>query len=233
MKYFWHPVTFTLIELLVTITMMTVMVSLLLPALGTAREAGRKSACLSNLRQMGMGLNMYSGEQDGWMPWNTHWSSRFYLYGADSGTSPLSPVYLGKLYPDYIKSGQPFYCPSLAVKNERHSYSYNAAYLKNLEKWYPPYQGNVVRGGYFYRQKLDGLVNAPRKIVQLPPKTAVVHDILITVSCPPEQYACHNKDGGYNVLYLDGCAKWFPDKWFPLMNSQVEYDAKEREMDRN
>ncbi len=60
---------FTLIELLVVIAVVAVLIGILLPALGAARESGRTSACLSNLRQLSMGWNAYADEnQDVMVP---------------------------------------------------------------------------------------------------------------------------------------------------------------------
>jgi len=53
---------FTLIELLVVISIVTLLIAVLLPALGAAREAGRAAVCLSNLRQVGIGGQAYLNE---------------------------------------------------------------------------------------------------------------------------------------------------------------------------
>lgn len=53
---------FTLIELLVVIAIIAVLIGILLPALGSARQTSRTLMCLSNLRQLSMGWSMYADE---------------------------------------------------------------------------------------------------------------------------------------------------------------------------
>ena len=59
---------FTLIELLVVVSVIAVLSALLLPALGIVRSAARSTGCLSNLRQVGLGLAGYQNEWENLLP---------------------------------------------------------------------------------------------------------------------------------------------------------------------
>jgi prepilin-type N-terminal cleavage/methylation domain-containing protein/prepilin-type processing-associated H-X9-DG protein len=65
---------FTLIELLVVISIIALLIGILLPVLGAARGAGQQSACLSNCRQMGIGIQLYSTDSNQYLP--THYQYR-------------------------------------------------------------------------------------------------------------------------------------------------------------
>jgi prepilin-type N-terminal cleavage/methylation domain-containing protein/prepilin-type processing-associated H-X9-DG protein len=58
---------FTLIELIVVIGVIAVLIGILLPVLSNARLRAKRVQCMSNLRQVGQALLMYSQEWDGWM----------------------------------------------------------------------------------------------------------------------------------------------------------------------
>ena len=59
---------FTLIELLVVVAIIAILAALLLPGLREARESAKATVCQSNLRQTGLGFNVYGTDSDGGWP---------------------------------------------------------------------------------------------------------------------------------------------------------------------
>lgn len=92
---------FTLIELLVVIAIIGILASILFPVFARTRENARKSACMNNLKQLGMGLLQYTQDYDEKYPCGLKDTAD---YGIGIGWG-------GQAYP-YIKSTQVFLCPS-------------------------------------------------------------------------------------------------------------------------
>ncbi|MFG0250987.1 MAG: prepilin-type N-terminal cleavage/methylation domain-containing protein [Phycisphaeraceae bacterium JB051] len=111
-----HQQAFTLIELLVVISIISLLIAILLPALGAARKRANQISCAAKLKQWGILVHSYTNDWDGWVcparpdPTNSNTNSQFWV---------------GK-YGTYLEigywEGSPnsmYYCPSATKINGR------------------------------------------------------------------------------------------------------------------
>ncbi|WCJ58639.1 prepilin-type N-terminal cleavage/methylation domain-containing protein [Fontisphaera persica] len=129
---------FTLIELLVVIAIIAILAALLLPSLGRAKRSARATACLSQLRQMGVALELYVQEHEDRLP------SCPMLPSTDTNQTSI----MAALHP-YLKNKDIWRCPEddSIFPREQTSYEWNAflngASYTRPETWSPVTQSIV------------------------------------------------------------------------------------------
>ncbi len=115
---------FTLIELLVVISVITLLIALLLPALSKARDAANAAVCMSQVRQIGLALTAYCEDHKGWLPivhqlggGNYVWWDRMLPY-----TYPAHSKYAFSPLRDKANI---FHCPDHAASDPSYSLNFN------------------------------------------------------------------------------------------------------------
>jgi len=89
----------TLLELLVVVSTIGVLAGLLLPSLGRAKEAARRTVCATNLRSLGQALHLYALAQEGSFP-------------VEELCGNPQRLLVDSLYPRWVSARVVFYCPS-------------------------------------------------------------------------------------------------------------------------
>ena len=174
---------FTMVDLLVSMAVMALLVSMLLPSLGRAREAGYRTASASNIRQQAIGMQVYAYDRNGQMPTSIFRSKdndgidapeqmvflrvnvNDALVGTQRGAPKANAEFswdgLGRLFQlEYLSKGEVFYNPS---HDSIHTYDRYADRFNGAE-------GEIV-SNYHYRWDAQ-----MRSIDRIRPQTTLIAD---------------------------------------------------------
>jgi prepilin-type N-terminal cleavage/methylation domain-containing protein/prepilin-type processing-associated H-X9-DG protein len=223
---------FTLIELLVVIAIIAILAAILFPVFAKAREKARQSSCLSNVKQLALGMMQYCQDYDERFPMCRYDNGRDNVPSPINGTN-VTFTWCENIYP-YVKNAQVFVCPSDATArpstfgtvgtNRGHIWSYGRNYgYFNGDK---AIVNNALTLGQFPQPAETIMLNDTNSCNRSGPRlpnwpgngtTSVDAGITATYFSPR-----HNE--GANFGFFDGHCKWMKFGGVPARMWSLEED---------
>jgi len=200
---------FTLIELLVVIAIIAILAAILFPVFAKAREKARQSSCLSNVKQMMLGVLTYAQDYDERLPfqWQNIVNPTHIVIGQTVATNYYT--WAERIMP-YVKNDQIFQCPSKTFATISHS-AYPTAY-----------HFTACTGGISPSGASMGTINQPANTILLFDGIGNMDsggwtstNLANLLSGTPDAVAtalncttARRHNDGANMAYVDGHAKW-------------------------
>jgi prepilin-type N-terminal cleavage/methylation domain-containing protein len=162
---------FTLIELLVVIAIIAILAAILFPVFAKVREKARQTACLSNIRQLGLAIGQYANDYDDHFP-----------NGADASGRASGWAYT--VYP-YTSSAAVFTCPDDSSQTGQGTFALNgqtrpyasSSYGYNTDFAYQDYFGNPSQSGCGASTCPNGNKSYGQEYMTEPDKTVVLFEV--------------------------------------------------------
>jgi len=210
---------FTLIELLVVISIIAVLAAILFPVFARARENARRASCMSNLKQMGLAVMMYTQDYDEAFPFSNI-PTTVKPPGGWWTPSANAAYWPQILYP-YTKSTQVYVCPSATVDTQNQVYGNYGAnlYLMPNTDAVPLKMAAVVSASTTYMmmdfgnlRAYPGYVKSPDGYYAYLPGEGDLGVALGSTALRPDSlqsdYQSGRHFGDVNMCFADGHVKW-------------------------
>lgn len=229
---------FTLIELLVVISIIAILVAMLLPALTSARESGRRISCASVIRQSYLAMHMYAGDNDDSLPAprNDNVAQGIQNWGPTGNTS--APGAMDLVH--YAEAPRNLSCPygpigHASIRERSGHFSTDYGYLA-LDPHDPEYASR--RPWQYYPSAIPPMID---EATSVPSDMPVLYDIAYVLAgqegnpapAPmvlPNTKDYGNNDGvffnhlyGMNIAFADGSTKWMDISRLDYMSSANAY----------